>query len=164
VNLRLMRKGPPDGFFEDQLAAMVEARDDGLIEAVGLSSVSVDHLRRAVELTEIACVQNPYHLVDRRSESVLDECLFRGIAFVPFAPLGSGATPVLRSPAVHAVANRLECSPAQVALAWTLGRAPNVLLIPGTSSRRHMRENLAAATLDLDETSVAELSLIQRAQ
>jgi aryl-alcohol dehydrogenase-like predicted oxidoreductase len=158
VNLRLMRGGPPDGFFDDQLAAMVEARDDGLIAAVGLSGVSVDHLRRALDLTEIACVQNSYHLANRRSEAVLDECRRQGIAFVPFAPLGSGAAEVLGSPTVNAVANRLDCTPAQVALAWTLGRGPNVLLIPGTSSRRHIRENLAAVDVVLDEASVADLS------
>ena len=92
VNLRVMR-GPsePDVFFDDQLAAMVAARDEGLIEAVGLSNITLAQLRHAVELTDVACVQNAFHLADRRSQPVLEECIRRRIAFVPFSPLGSGA-------------------------------------------------------------------------
>lgn len=125
--------------FDAQLSAMIQARDEGLIAGIGLSSVSVDHLRIAVERTQIACVQNLYNLVDRTSQPVLDLCLEHGIAFVPFFPLGSGFTPdnpVLNHPAVVSEARKLGRTPAQIALAWTLSVAPNVLLIPGTSSSR----------------------------
>jgi pyridoxine 4-dehydrogenase len=161
VNLRLMRAGPPDGFFDDQLAAMISARDDGLISAVGLSNVTLPHLVHALEFTEVACVQNAYHLADRRSQPVLDECTRRGIAFVPFAPLGSGAAgerSVIHEPQVAQVAARVGAQPAQVALAWILHTAPNTLLIPGTSSRVHLRENLAASTLRLDAEAIRDLS------
>jgi diketogulonate reductase-like aldo/keto reductase len=119
---------------------MIAARDDGLIGAVGLSNITVSHLTFALQFTDIVCVQNPYHLANRSSQPVLDECARHGIAFVPFAPLGSGSASVLSSPQVLHVATRLRCTPAQVALAWTLDAAPNVVLIPGTSSRRHFRE------------------------
>jgi aryl-alcohol dehydrogenase-like predicted oxidoreductase len=160
VNLRLMRGSPPDTFFDDQLAAMTAARDDGLIGAIGLSNVTLPHLLHALRYTDVACVQNAYHLTDRRSQPVLEECTQRGIAFVPFSPLGSGArgtTSALDAPAVRRLASRLGCSPAQVALAWALRAAPNTLLIPGTGSRTHLRENLAAATLSLDEDASSQL-------
>jgi pyridoxine 4-dehydrogenase len=161
VNLRLMRgSSEPDAFFDDQLAAMRAARDDGLIEAVGLSNVTVAHLRHAVELTDVACVQNAFHPADRRSEPVLEECTRRGIAFVPFSPLGSGARgagSALDSEAVQQVAARLGCTPAQVALAWALEVAPNILLIPGTASRAHLHENLGASTVKLDAEAVRAL-------
>jgi pyridoxine 4-dehydrogenase len=160
VNLRLMRAGGPDAFFEDQLAAMVAAQHDGLIGAVGLSNVSVQHLTHALRSTEVACVQNPYHLGNRSSQPVLDECSHRQIAFVPFAPLGSGAASVLGSPHLQRVAARLGCAPAQVALAWALNVAPNVVLIPGTSSPRHFRENVAASRVRLDDDALHTLSLI----
>jgi pyridoxine 4-dehydrogenase len=159
VNLRLMRAGPPDGFFDDQLAAMLSAREDGLISAVGLSNVTVAHLLRALEFTEIACVQNAYHLGDRRSQPVLNECVRRGIAFVPFAPLGSGSEgSIIAAPQVMRIAARVGAPPAEVALAWILHAAPNTLLIPGTSSRLHLRQNLAAAGLKLDDEAMRELS------
>ena len=140
---------------------MTAARDDGLIGAVGLSNVSLPHLLHACRYTEVACVQNAYHLMDRTSQRVLEECTRRGIAFVPFSPLGSGAdgeTSALGAPAVSRVATRLGYSPAQIALAWTLNAAPNVLLIPGTASREHLRENLAAANVVLDDQAMRELS------
>lgn len=162
VNLRLMRAGPPDGFFDDQIAAMIAARDDGLIAAIGLSNATVPHLVRALEFSEIACVQNSYHLGDRRSQPVLDECGRRGIAFVPFAPLGSGGGEgaMIDAPELTRVAARLGVNPAEVALAWILHAAPNTLLIPGTSSRRHLRDNLAAATLRLDDKAMRDLSVV----
>lgn len=163
VNLRLMGGSRPDSLFDDQLAAMVQACDDGLIGSVGLSNVTVPQLLHALRLTDIACVQNAYHPADRRSQQVLEECLRRGIAFVPFAPLGSGARrtgSVLDSPAILRVAVRLHCTPAQVSLAWALHRAPNMLLIPGTASRAHLRENLAAVAVRLDEHALSELSLV----
>src|SRR5215472_16394984 len=154
VNLRLMDRAVPGRRFDDQLAAMIQARDEGLIGGVGLSNVTREHLLHALEHTPIACVQNPLNLADRTSLPVLRECTSRGIAFVPFFPLGSGfarANPVLGNEQVVSIAGRLGLTPAQVALAWTLELAPNVLLIPGTSSRAHLEENLAAADAVLDD-------------
>jgi len=161
VNLRLMRGTEPDALFDDQLGAMISARDDGLIQAIGLSNVTLAHLVRALRVTDIACVQNAFHLANRAAQPVLDECTRRGIAFVPFAPLGSGsadANAVLAAPQLARVAARLGCTPAQVALAWTLTVSPNVLLIPGTSSRHHLRENLDATRLRLDADALRQLS------
>ena len=161
VNLRRMRGPGPDAFFDEQLEAMAAARDDGLIEGIGLSNITVPFLTRAVELTDIVCVQNAFHPGDRRSQPVLEECARRGIAFVPFSPLGSGsrgAASVLDAQPVVRVAARLGCTPAQVALAWALRTAPNVLLIPGTASRAHLRENLAAASVQLDADALHDLS------
>ncbi|HEY3673822.1 MAG TPA: oxidoreductase [Acidimicrobiia bacterium] len=161
VNLRLMRGSGPDAHFDDQLAALMWARDEGLVTSIGLSNVTLAHLQHALLATDIACVQNGFHLLDRSSQPVLDECVRRGIAFVPFAPLGSGGSgpgSVLAAPAVVRIAARAGGTPPQVALAWTLGVAPNVLLIPGSASREHLRDNLAAADLDLDRESAAELA------
>jgi pyridoxine 4-dehydrogenase len=153
VNLRLMDNAVPDQHFDDQLGAMIQARDDGLIGGVGLSNVSREHLLHALSRTDIACVQNPLNLADLTSMPVLEECDRRGIAFVPFFPLGSAfarGNPVLGNPGVIATAARLGYTPAQVALAWLLHLRPNVLLIPGTSSLRHLEENMAVATIELD--------------
>ncbi len=145
--------------FDQQLTTMIQARDEGLIGGIGLSSITLDHLRIALDRTEIVCVQNAYNLVDRASQPVLDECAERGIAFVPF-PLGSGFAadnPVLGNPVVQRVAERLGHTPAQIALAWTLALAPNVLLIPGTSSLRHLEENMAVADIALDPSDFGAL-------
>ena len=153
VNLRLMDDAPPGQYFDDQLAAMVAARDDGLIGGIGLSNITPGHLRRALANTDIACVQNLLNLTDRQSMPVLEECHARGIAFVPFFPLGSGfarGNPVQASPAVAATAARLRFTPAQVALAWLLDLRPEVLLIPGTSSISHLEENMTVADIVLD--------------
>jgi pyridoxine 4-dehydrogenase len=153
VNLRLIDSARPDQLFDDQLGAMVKARDDGLIGGVGLSNVSPGHLRHALGVTGIACVQNLLNVADRRALPVLEECHARGIAFVPFFPLGSGfagRNPVLGSPPVTETAARLGCTPAQVALAWLLDLRPEVLLIPGTSSIPHLEENMAVANVELD--------------
>jgi pyridoxine 4-dehydrogenase len=153
VNLRLMDDGPPGQRFDDQLTAMVKARDNGLIGGIGLSNVTHEHLVHALAITDIACVQNPMNLADRRSLPVLEECEARGIAFVPFFPLGSafaGGNPVLRSPQVMSIAARLGRTPAQIALAWLLSFRPNILLIPGTSSVSHLEENIAAGDIELD--------------
>jgi pyridoxine 4-dehydrogenase len=161
VNLRLTDGAKPCLRFDDQLAAMVQARDDGLIGGVGLSNITREHLLRALEHTDIACVQNPLNLASRASMPVLAECNSRGVAFVPFFPLGSGfarANPVLGNEQVVRIAGRLGRTPAQVALAWVLGLAPNVLLIPGTSSVRHLQENLAAADIKLDEDTQQQLA------
>jgi aryl-alcohol dehydrogenase-like predicted oxidoreductase len=161
VNLRLMRSSGPDAYFDDQLAAMIAARDDGLIASIGLSNITLAHLLYAVRVTEIACVQNAFHLSNLTSQSVLDECTRRRIAFVPFASLGFGASgpdSVLDAREVVAVATRLGCTPAQVALAWALDASPNVLVIPGTSSLHHLRENLAASRVKLDADAVHQLA------
>jgi aryl-alcohol dehydrogenase-like predicted oxidoreductase len=161
VNLRLMDDAKPDQRFDDQLAAMVQARDEGLIGGVGLSNVTREHLLHALEHTDIACVQNPLNLVDRASMPVLQECTSRGIAFVPFFPLGSGFAqnnPVLGNKHVLSTAERLGLTPAQIALAWTASLASNILLIPGTSSVRHLEENLAVADIKLDDNAQQQLA------
>ena len=161
VNLRVLDGAEPGQRFDDQLAAMIQAREDGLIGGVGLSNITREHLLRALEHTPIACVQNPLNLADRASMPVLRECSSRGIAFVPFFPLGSGfarANPVLGSERVQAIAGRLGFTPAQIALAWLLDLAPCVLLIPGTSSIAHLEENLAAADAALDEDARRQLA------
>jgi pyridoxine 4-dehydrogenase len=158
VNLRLMRESGPDSLFDDQLEVMMAARDDGLIRAVGLSNVTLAHLLHAVKFTEIACVQNAFHPADRTSQPVLDECTRRGIAFVPFAPLGFGSSSLLRNPSLTRVAARSDCTPAQACLAWQLAIAPNVLLIPGTSSLQHLHENLAATHIRLEDPALQEIS------
>lgn len=163
VNLRLMDDVGADEHFDAQVAAMVQARHDGLIGGVGLSNVTGKHLLRALDQTNVMCVQNPLNVVDRSSMPVLDECTARGIAFVPFFPLGSGfaqTSPVLGNERVISNAERLRITPAQVALAWTLGLAPNILLIPGTSSTRHLEENLAVADIELDEHAKQELDAV----
>jgi pyridoxine 4-dehydrogenase len=139
---------------------MVAARDEGLIAGVGLSNVSLEQLRHAAQGTDIVCVQNLFHLAGRRDTPVLQECLRRGIAFVPFCPLGwprGAANPVLTSPVVIRTATRLGMTPAQVAVQWLLQLASNVLLIPGTASIAHMRENLAAEDVTLDREALRDL-------
>jgi pyridoxine 4-dehydrogenase len=156
VNLRIMDQSEaPDSRFDAQLAALVKARDDGLIDGIGLSNISRQHLLKAVTQTEIACVQNLFNLADQRSLDVLTECAERDIAFVPFCPLGwpgEVRRQMLGSPALAALAARLGATPAQVAL------APNILLIPGTRTRAHLAENLAAADVDVDDAARAELA------
>ena len=161
VNLRLLPNAVPDARFDDQLAALAKAREEGLIAGIGISNVSHAHLLRAVEVTDIVCVQNSYNLADRGSQSLLDECLARGIAFVPFSPIGGMSQQrkeILTNPVVTEIAARHDATPTQVALGWLLAIAPNVLLIPGTSSPRHLAENLATAALSLEEDEVAGLS------
>ena len=148
------------GLFDRQLSTMIQARDEGLIAGIGLSSIVPEHLQIALDRTEIVCVQNAYNLTDRTSQPILDSCLEHGIAFVPFFPLGSAFTPnspVLGHPAVQREAAKLGRTPAQIALAWTLSVAPNVLLIPGTSSVRHLEENTAVADIELDDETKREL-------
>jgi len=161
VNLRLADDAVPDRRFDAQLAAMIRARDDGLVDGIGLSNISLDHLLRAVELTDIVCVQNLFNLTHRRSLAVLRECERRQIAFVPYCPLGWPRTErdrILADPHVVAVAARHGAAPAQVALAWLLGLASNVLLIPGTRTRTHLAENLGAGSVRLDRESMRELT------
>jgi pyridoxine 4-dehydrogenase len=158
VNLRIHGDDPSAAaevdreLFDRQLTAMIKARDEGLIAGIGLSSIGVEHLQIALDRTEIVTVQNAYNLVDRTSQPVLDLCTERDVSFVPFFPLGSAfnaENPVLGNPAVKQAAADLGRTPAQIALAWTLAVAPNVLLIPGTSSVAHLEENLAVADIEL---------------
>ncbi|ART67723.1 oxidoreductase [Mycobacterium dioxanotrophicus] len=140
--------------FERQLTTMITARDEGLIDGIGLSNISADHLRIALGHTEIACVQNAYNLVDRSAAPVLELCVAHDIAFVPFFPLGSAFdpnSPVLGNDTVRQAAADLGHTPAQIVLAWMLSVAPNVLLIPGTSSPAHLEENLAVAGISLPD-------------
>ena len=162
VNLRMMVPAETPGTrFDAQLATLVRAREEGLIGGVGLSNVSREHLLRAVDQTEIVCVQNLFNLADQRSADVLAECTERGIAFVPFCPLGWPGEVhkhLLTSPVLATLAAGLRATAAQVALAWLLDLAPNVLLIPGTSTRAHLTENLAAADVELDDAARATLA------
>ncbi|WP_307783021.1 MULTISPECIES: aldo/keto reductase [unclassified Streptomyces] len=162
VNLRVVDPTEaPDGRFDAQLATLVQAREEGLVEGVGLSNVSLGQLLRAVAQTDIVCVQNLFNLVDQRSMDVLRECARRGIAFVPYCPLGlpgEARHRILTHPAVVAQAARLGVTPARIALGRLLDLGPNVLLIPGTRTRAHLAENLAAADVGLDETARAELA------
>ena len=130
-----MDGSPPGERFDAQVAELVRARDEGLIDGIGLSNVSMEHLRRALDHTEIVCVQNLFNLADQRSFDLLRECRSRSIAFVPFCPLGwprGIQNEILTSPVLAMIGARLDASPAQIALAWLLDLAPNVLLIPGT--------------------------------
>jgi pyridoxine 4-dehydrogenase len=159
VNLRMIDPAePPGARFDAELTELVKAREEGLIDGVGLSNVSRLQLLRAVDQTEIVCVQNLFNLGDQGSSDVLAECAQRGIAFVPFCPLGlpgPARSHLLGSPALGA---RLQSTPAQIALAWLLGLAPNVLLIPGTRTCVHLAENLAAPEVLLDEAALAQLT------
>ncbi len=159
VNLR--RHPDSDVRLDDQLAAMVSLRDEGLIGSIGVSNVDLEQYRLARSATEVACVQNPFNVVERTGQDVFDACRADGVPFVPFFPLGSAfnvENPVLGSPAVRKAAQRLDATTAQVALAWLLHQAPTVLLIPGTSSLAHLEENMAAAELELDEEVLVALS------
>jgi len=163
VNLRLMDGERPGERFDELLSVMIAARDEGLIGGIGLSNVTREHLLRAVQHTEIACVQNAFNPVDRSAAPVLEECTARGIAFVPFFSLRSPFAPpdqVLGSDGVRRAAARLGHSPAQIALAWALSVAPNVLLIPGTSSVQHLEDNLAVADIELDDETREELNAV----
>lgn len=156
VNLRIFENpdiGPVDhDLFERQLDAMIAARDEGLIGGIGLSNIVREHLEIALNRTDIVCVQNAYNIADRTAQPVLDLCIERDIAFVPFFPLGSAFAadnPVLGDPTVKRLAGESGYTPAQIALAATLSLAPNILLIPGTSSVAHLEENMAVADIEL---------------
>jgi pyridoxine 4-dehydrogenase len=155
VNLR--RHEGADVPFGEQLDAMSALVAEGLVGGIGLSAVTLDEYRFAQSRVDVACVQNPYNLADRSDQDVFDACRADGVPYVPFFPLGSAFSadnPVLGAPAVRAAAQRLGATPAQVALAWLLYQAPNVLLIPGTSSLAHLAENLAAADLVLEQQAL----------
>jgi pyridoxine 4-dehydrogenase len=158
VNLR--RHPGTEVPFAEQLDAMSALVTEGLIGGIGLSAVTLDEYRFAQSRIDVACVQNPYNLVDRSDQDLFDACVADGVPYVPFFPLGSAFNadnPVLGAPAVREAAQRLGVTPAQVALAWLLHLAPNVLLIPGTSSLAHLAENLAAAGLRLDQSTLDQI-------
>ena len=164
VNLRLHDHGDgPATDFDAQLDEMATLRKEGKIGGVGLSNVNVEQVRHALERTEIACVQNAYNLLSRDDEPLLDLCREHHIPYVPFFPLGSafpGMPKVTEHAEVQAAAQRLGATPSQVGLAWLLGHAENILLIPGTSRRSHLEENLAAGQLVLDAETTATLDAI----
>ena len=160
VNLRLMfgQHAPVEGDIEAPLTALAELRRQGLVRHIGISNATAKQVADAQKITPIACVQNLYNVAHREDEALIDDLAARGVAYVPFFPLG-GFTP-LQSDALSDVAARLHATPMQVALAWLLQRAPNILLIPGTSSRAHLQENLAAAALSLPADTLSVLDRI----
>jgi aryl-alcohol dehydrogenase-like predicted oxidoreductase len=159
VNLRVGGvHGPSDGSIEAPLTALLELQQKGLIRHIGLSNVSAAQIAEGRRLAEIVCVQNYYNLVHREDDALIDQLAADGIAYVPFFPLG-GFTPI-QSGALSALAARLGKTPMQIALAWLLHRAPNILLIPGTSSVAHLQENLAAGDIELSGDVLAELDTI----
>ena len=157
VNLRLGGlMALDDEPFEEPLTALAELKQQGLIRHIGLSTVSAKQVAEAQKITEIVCVQNFYNVAQRGDDALIDSLAAQGIAYTPYFPLG-GFSP-LQSSKLDAVAATLGATPMQVALAWLLRRSPNVLLIPGTSSVVHLKENLAAATQELPEEVVDELN------
>jgi aryl-alcohol dehydrogenase-like predicted oxidoreductase len=157
VNLRIMFDvhGPAEGSIEAPVTVLADLQRQGLIRHIGLSNVTRTQIDEGRGITEIVCVQNQYNLAHRADDALIDDLAREGIAYVPFFPLG-GFTP-LQSSILSSAAARLDATPMQVALAWLLRRAPNILLIPGTSSVGHLRENLAAAGLVLPDDTVKEL-------
>ncbi|MEU0632782.1 aldo/keto reductase family oxidoreductase [Streptomyces sp. NPDC005989] len=161
VNLRLGdAQGPVTGSLAEAFEALVELQQQGLIRHLGVSNATAEQVAEAQVIAPIVCVQNMYNLAHRHDDELLDELAEQGIAYVPFFPLG-GFSP-LQSTALTAVASRLEATPMSVALAWLLQRSPNILLIPGTSSVAHLRENVAGAGLSLSDEDLAELDKIGR--
>ncbi len=160
VNLRLMFSvyGPAEGSLEAPLTVLADLQRQGLIRHIGLSNATATQIAEGRGIAKIACVQNQYNLAHRDDDVLIDDLARDGIAYVPFFPLG-GFSP-LQSSTLSDVATRLNATPMQVALAWLLRRAPNILLIPGTSSVGHLRENLAAAELVLPDDAVSELDKV----
>jgi pyridoxine 4-dehydrogenase len=159
VNLRVGGvHGPEDGSIEEAFATLADLQADGLIRNLGLSNVTVGQLAEGRAIADVVCVQNHYNLAHRDDDPMIDELEALGIAYVPFFPLG-GFTP-LQSTTLSDVAARLGATPMQVALAWLLRRAPNILLIPGTSSVAHLHENLAAGEIELSDEVMTELDAI----
>ena len=159
VNLRVGEPmGPSEGSIEEPLTVLAELKRQGLIRHVGLSNVTSKQLAEGQRITKIVCVQNFYNVAQRTGDSFIDDLAAQGIAYVPFFPMG-GFTP-LQSSALNEAAAELGATPMQVALAWLLQRSPNILLIPGTSSLEHLRENLKAATLQLSSEIISDLDSI----
>ena len=161
VNLRVGGvMEPSEGSIEEPLTVLAELKSQGLIRHIGVSNVTPQQFREAQRITEIVCVQNFYNVAQRSDDAFIDALAHQGIAYVPFFPLG-GFTP-LQSSVLDRVAGSLQVTPMQVALAWLLQRSPNILLIPGTSSINHLRENLGAAALGLPSDTIAELNAIAK--
>jgi aryl-alcohol dehydrogenase-like predicted oxidoreductase len=162
VNLRVMFDvhQPAEGSIEAPLTVLAGLQQKGLIRHIGLSNVTAAQIAEARRIAPIVCVQNQYNLAHRADDALIAQLALEGIAFVPFFPLG-GFTP-LQSDKLSGVASRLNATPMQVALAWLLQRSPNILVIPGTSSLKHLRENLKAAALQLPADALAELDAIPR--
>ncbi|MEH2140286.1 aldo/keto reductase family oxidoreductase [Nostoc sp.] len=163
VNLRVPGTGDhgsgvSEGLIAEPLSTLVDLKCQGLIRHIGLSNINAQQFKEAQAMTEIVCVQNQYNLAHREDDALIDDLAQRGVAYVPFFPLG-GFTP-LQSSKLDAAASSLQATPMQVALAWLLQRSPNILLIPGTSSVEHLRENLKAADLQLPSQTVNDLNLI----
>jgi pyridoxine 4-dehydrogenase len=159
VNLRVGgMMEPSEGSIEEPLTVLAELKREGLIRHLGLSNISREQLAEAQKITEIVCVQNMYNLAHRNDDGFISELARQGIAYVPFFPLG-GFSP-LQSSRLDAAAATLQATPMQVALAWLLQRSPKILLIPGTSSVEHLRENLNAATLEIPSEMIANLNSI----
>ena len=158
VNLRIFGagQGTAEGSIEAPLTALAELHRQGLVRQIGLSNVTAAQIEEGRRIADIVCVQNLYNLANRADDALVDDLAGRGIAYVPYFPLG-GFSP-LQSATLSAVATRLDATPMQVALAWLLKRSPNILPIPGTSSLVHLRENLASATLDLSSEVLADLN------
>jgi pyridoxine 4-dehydrogenase len=160
VNMRIMGSvhAPAEGSIEKQVAALAELQQRGLVRHIGLSNVTAAQVAEAQGIAEIVCVQNHYNLVHREDDALVDDLAGKGIAYVTFFPLG-GFTPI-QSSALSTLAQTIGATPMQVALAWLLYRAPNILLIPGTSSLGHLRENMQAARLNLTDEVLAQLDAI----
>jgi pyridoxine 4-dehydrogenase len=160
VNLRVMGNihEPGEGSIAPQVETLAELQRQGLVRHVGLSNVTSAQVAEAQRITQVVCVQNQYNLVQRADDALVDELAAKGIAYVPFFPLG-GFTPI-QSEALSALAQRLQSTPMQLALSWLLHRSPNILLIPGTSSVAHLRENMQAAQLVLSDEVLAQLNAI----
>jgi pyridoxine 4-dehydrogenase len=163
VNYRVMGSGhgTEEGSIAEQVGVLADLRSQGLIRHIGVSNVTAAQVAEAQAITSVVCVQNNYNLVYRRDDALIDDLARQGIAYVPFFPLG-GFTP-LQSTTLSSVAQQLGAAPMQVALAWLLQRSPNILLIPGTSSVTHLRENLAAGQLVLSPQTVENLDGIATA-
>jgi pyridoxine 4-dehydrogenase len=162
VNLRIMGDGhgPSAGPVEPPLTVLADLQRQGLVRHIGLSNVTSDQIEEGRRICDIVCVQNMYNVAHREDDALIDELARAGVAYVPFFPLG-GFTP-LQSTALSEVATRLGVTPMQVALAWLIQRAPNILLIPGTSSLEHLRENLAASGLKLPADALTALDEIAK--
>lgn len=163
VNIRIMGDihRPAEGSIEKQVTALAEMQRERLVKHIGLSNVTAAQIEEAQRIVEIVCVQNHYNLVHREDDALVAQLAAQGIAYVPFFPLG-GFTPI-QSSALSDIARALNATPMQVALAWLLHRSPNILLIPGTSSLAHLRENMQAAQLRLSDAVLAQLDAIGRA-
>jgi pyridoxine 4-dehydrogenase len=161
VNLRLMDHEASGDLLAEQLGTLDDLRHEGKLDLIGISEAGVDAVRRAIDLVDVAEVQNAYSVVNRSGEEVLELCMERQIAFVPYFPLGSaftgGPKQLAADPVIAAVAERRGITPTQVALAWLLARYERILLIPGTSSVAHLEENMAAGDVELDASDLAEL-------